>query len=185
MSLKHFKKSFDLLLNLEFNDASNALHKNPNEDGLTFMGIYEVAHPNWVGWEKVHNALDQFGDMKKASRALYNSNIVEQVEVFYKNIFWDKLRLDEVDHEIMCKEIFLFAVNAGLKVAIKTAQRVLGIYVDGIIGPQTIKALNNYDPEAFDSLYDEYELKYYDEIIARNPKFKIYAKGWRNRALSV
>ena len=183
--LKHFDKAFDILLSLEFNNPSNALHKNPNEDGLTFMGIYEAAHPNWVGWERIYNVLDQYQDMKKASVSLYNSNIIELVKVFYKDQFWDKLRLDEVEYEIVCKEMFLFAVNAGLKIAIKTAQRVLGITADGIIGPQTLKALNNFNPEDFDVMYDEYEIRYYEEIIARNPKFKIYAKGWRNRALAV
>ena len=183
--LKHFEKAFDVLLSLEFNNPSNALHKNPNEDGLTFMGIYEAAHPNWVGWERIYNVLDQYQDMKKTSVSLYNSNIIELVKVFYKDQFWDRLRLDEVEYEIVCKEMFLFAVNAGLKIAVKTAQRVLGITADGIIGPQTLKALNNFNPEDFDVMYDEYEIRYYEEIIARNPKFKIYAKGWRNRALAV
>lgn len=33
--------------------------------------------------------------------------------------------------------------------------------------------------------FDEAEMAYYDRIIAANPNLKIYARGWRNRALAM
>ena len=62
-----FTKSYEKMLNLEFSGGTNALHKNKTESGLTWMGIYEKAHPNWQGWEKIKQILNQTNDIKKAS----------------------------------------------------------------------------------------------------------------------
>ena len=36
----NYTQAFNLLMSLEFSRPENALHKNPTENGLTFMGIY-------------------------------------------------------------------------------------------------------------------------------------------------
>ena len=99
-------------MSLEFNSPKNALHKNPNEKGLTFMGIYEAAHPNWQGWWQVRAAINAYGDLKKASVALYNDDaLVELVGKFYKANYWDALCLDDVNSQLKANELFCFAVN--------------------------------------------------------------------------
>ncbi|MGP1485643.1 MAG: hypothetical protein ACTTJC_06125 [Campylobacter sp.] len=65
--MAQFDVSYNILKSLEFSGALNALHKNKTESGLTWMGIYEKAHPNWQGWSKIKSELNSQNDIKKAS----------------------------------------------------------------------------------------------------------------------
>ena len=182
----NYTQAFNLLMSLEFSRPEKALHKNPTENGLTFMGIYESAHPNWQGWEQVRAAINAYGDLKKASIALYNDDaLIEKVKIFYKKEFWDKMRLDEVDSELKACELFVFGVNVDTVPAVRVLQRLLGVVVDGIMGAQTLKALNNYDERAFDVDFDRAEITYYRNLVKAKPEYHIYKSGWENRARSV
>lgn len=176
---------FDTLMKLEFNSPKNALHWNKNEKGYTFMGIYQVAHPKWIGWNVIGVLVDKFG-REKASEILYkDEDMLKLVKDFYYKNFWRRMRLDEVEHQQVANEMFIFGVNAGCKAAVRLAQEVVGVTKDGLIGPNTIRALNKCNPEVFDVEYDKKETEYYEGLIAKNPSLKIYANGWRNRALLV
>lgn len=184
--MKNFTNAFYTLMSLEFNNPKNALHKNPTENGLTFMGIYEAAHPNWQGWGQVRAAINAYGDLEKASVALYNDDaLVEKVKIFYKKEFWDKMRLDEVDSELKACELFIFGVNVDTAPAVRVLQRLLGVVVDGIMGGQTLKALNNYNEQAFDVDFDRAEIAYYRNLVKAKPEYHIYERGWINRAEKV
>ena len=123
--MQNFTNAFYTLMSLEFNSPENALHKNPNEKGLTFMGIYEVAHPNWQGWEQVRAAINAYGDLKKASVALYNDDdLVAEVGKFYKANYWDVMRLDEINSYQKQSEMFIFGVNTGCKTLLKQPKRL-------------------------------------------------------------
>lgn len=183
--MANFNEAMDILKELEFNSPSNVLHKNQTESDITFYGIYRSAHPNWIGFLIVDQALERY-DIKTASEVLYkNDDLIRHVYVFYKTGFWDKMRLDEVNSQKIANEMFIFGVNAGTKQAVKLAQRIVAISDDGIVGKNTLKALNDYDDEKFDREYDALEIVYYKEIIAKYPKKHIFAKGWRNRAYFV
>lgn len=182
----NYTQAFNLLMSLEFSRPEKALHKNPNEKGLTFMGIYEAAHPNWQGWGQVRAAINAYGDLKKASVALYNDDaLVNLVASFYKTNYWDALNLDSVDSQIKTNELFCFAVNVGTKSAVRVLQDMLGLQCDGIMGQETLRALNNYNEQAFDVDFDRAEIAYYRNLIRKNPRLGIYERGWENRARRV
>ena len=179
-------QTFNLLMSLEFSRPENALHKNPTENGLTFMGIYEVANPSWSGWKQIKTAINAYGDLKKASVVLYNDDtLVNLVASFYKTNYWDALNLDSVDSQQKANELFCFAVNVGVKSAVRVLQNMLGLTIDGIMGANTLKALNAYDTVAFDSDFDRAEIAYYRNLIRKNPRLGVYERGWENRARSV
>lgn len=184
--MKNFTNAFYTLMSLEFNSPKDALHKNKNENGLTFMGIYEVAHPNWQGWGQVRAAISAYGDLEKASIALYNDDaLIEKVKIFYKKEFWDKMRLDEVDSELKACELFVFGVNVDTAPAVRVLQRLLGVVVDGIMGAQTLEALNNYNEQAFDVDFDRAEIAYYRNLVKARPEYHVYERGWINRARKI
>lgn len=184
--MKNFTNAFYILMSLEFNSPKNALHKNPNEKGLTFMGIYETAHPSWQGWGQVRAAINAYGDIEKASIALYNDDaLIEKVKIFYKKEFWDKMRLDEVDSELKACELFVFGVNVDTVPAVRVLQRLLGVVVDGIMGQKTLKALNDYNEQSFDVDFDRAEIAYYRNLVKAKPEYHIYEGGWINRAEKV
>jgi len=182
-----FKKSFDVLMKLEFNNASNFLHKNKTENDFTLAGIYKYAHPNWLGWFIVGNSLQKNdGNVSATSRELYrNTHVQELIATFYKENFWDRMRLDEIKSDNTAMEIFLFGVNSGCRNAIRKAQKVVGADQDGLIGRITIGLLNDFDEKEFDLKFDEVEKQFYANLIKRNPSFSIFKDGWNNRAESV
>ena len=45
--------------------------------------------------------------------------------------------------------VFDFGVNSGSSRSIRYAQEVVGVHVDGVLGPQTLEAINKYDPHDF------------------------------------
>ena len=180
------EEALEILYKLEFSSPKDVLEINKTEEGYTFMGIYKTANSGWAGWPIVQEAIDRLKDRKQASNELYgNKELRKLVAQLYKEKYWDKAKLDMVDSQHTATEIFVFGVNAGMKKAIQIAQQVVGCLQDGIVGPQTIRALNSFNDTVFNELYDELEQKYYGEIIANNPSKKIFANGWRNRAVAV
>lgn len=176
---------FKQLLGLEFNSPNNALHWNEGENGWTFMGIYEYEHPSWSGWDIVNETLTKHGRAKGSVLLYYDTNVLKLVEEFYKRQFWDKMRLDEVVNQEVANEMMVFAVNAGIMVAVKIAQKLVGATVDGVLGSRTIAALNKVDSAWFDAEYDKEEIKHYEKLVASNPTFKKYINGWKNRAIAI
>ena len=181
------EEALDIMYRLEFSNESNVLEKNATEDGWTFMGVYQGAFPNLDLWKIVRQKMQQYnGDMKLVGSMLYNNATVrEMIQAFYKKEFWDKARLDEVVSQQVANEIFVAGVNMGMKKAVMLAQKLVCVPADGVMGPKTLAAINKYDNAVFDEMYDILETDYYDIIIANNPSKRIYAKGWRNRAVAV
>lgn len=177
-------KVLEMIKAVEFsNDNSKLLHKNPTENGLTYFGIYETAHPTWKGWAIIKRYLENTPNIKECSRILANvSDLNRMVEDFYKKEFWDKMKLDLVKSEHKQLELMCFAINVNHIPAIKVLQELLSVKIDGIIGNKTIEALNAFDKALFDRLFDLEEKEYYDELVENKPRFKIYQNGWKNRA---
>ena len=181
------EKALDILYKLEFSNENDVLERNATEDGWTFMGIYQGAFPQLDLWKVIRQKMQQYnGDMKLVGSMLYNNATVrEMVEAFYKKEFWDKARLDEVVSQQIANEIFVAGVNMGMKKAVMLAQKLVCVPADGVMGPKTLTAINKYDDAMFDEMYDILETDHYEMIIADNPSKRIYAKGWRNRAMAV
>lgn len=179
-----FKGGMKILLGMEFSNASDALHQNPTENGLTYMGIYQSAHHELELWDKVNQLLEENdGDVEKVSQILYNDDeVTAYVYDFYKRKFWDSMRLDEIANDHTAYEMFIFGVNTHPITAAKVAQRIVGVVADGAIGSKSLAALNSFDPKVFDVVFDEKEEARYDKIIENNPEDKIYARGWKRRA---
>lgn len=179
-------KVFDIMLKLEFNSPANALHVNKTETGYTFMGIYQKAHPNLVMWKQIDETVKRYKKLSDASIELYSNKVLlEEVKMFYKKNFWDRMRLDEITDQHKANEMFVFGVNAGCGRSVRLAQLVVGTVADGLIGPKTIAAINSYDVDEFDREFDEEEVKYYEAIVRNNPEKRIFLNGWKNRAKAV
>ena len=171
--MANFDDAFQILMRLEFSKPENALDKNPTESGWTFMGIYQNAHPHWEGWGEVLGALARGGDIEKISRALYGrENLRAQVHRFYKEAYWDRMRLDEVASQIKANEMFVFGVNVGIKPAVRAAQTVVGVEADGVLGDQMLAAINRFDEARFDKEFDRAELEYYNRLMQKKSEAK-------------
>ena len=177
-------KSMALLKQVEHSNRNDKLlHKNEGEHGLTFFGIYECKHPNWKGWYIIKRYLANEPDIEKCSTILANvSDLTKLVYDFYRREFWNKANLDDIEDQRKADEIFIFGTNVGMKIAIKKAQELVGVVIDGDVGPKTIKAINEYEVEKFDVFYDIEEKEHYDTLCSLNKRLIVNQKGWYNRA---
>ena len=99
-----------------------------------------------------------------------------QAKAIYKKDWWDRLGADGM-HSAIVSQLWDFAINAGKSRAIKELQQAVGVPADGIIGPQTLSAVNSHDlNDVILSLTAE-RLKFYTSLST----FKTYGKGWTNR----
>lgn len=182
-----FNTAMDKLMKLEFNDGYNALHFNKGEQGYTFMGIYEFAHPDWEGWNLIYKDMMTTSNLRHASLKAYSNPILrEMVYKFYEQKFWRKMKLHLIQNTHKATEIFIFGVNVSPRVAIKKTQKLVGVKVDGFIGRNTINAINKYDSKKFNIDFDnKVEKAYYRFLAFVSKNKKRYARfypGWERRA---
>ena len=161
-----FERAFLKTLKAEGGDT---LTDAPLDRGRqTYAGISRRYHPNWAGWSAVDRR-------ETPDNAL--------VESFYHDAFWTPLRANEIAAQDVANLLYDFAVNAGIKSAVKLAQKVLGLEADGILGPQTIAAINAADAKYFAQAYTLAKITHYRDIVRYDGTQRVFLMGWLNRAL--
>jgi lysozyme family protein len=137
--------------------------------GQTYAGIARNRHPGWVGWSHIDKG-------ETPPTAL--------VREFYRSQFWNPIRGDQIVNQIVANDIFNFAVNAGVGIAVKLAQITVGVASDGVAGPVTLAALNKVDPHDFNKAYALAKIARYRDIVQRDRSQSKFLLGWINRTLS-
>lgn len=77
--------------------------------------------------------------------------------------------------------VFDFGVNSGPSRAVKYAQRVTGVTVDGILGPNTLKAINNADPHSFIENLCDARLGFLHGL----GTWPVFGSGWAARVVDL
>lgn len=162
--------------------------------GETIFGIARRSNPKWEGWK----ILDQLKLEEKSTiniERYFKANYMHLVEARYKNNYWNKIKGDKIQSQIVAEQVFDMAVNHGPKKAAKDLQFLLktdfwrDIFVDGAIGPKTLEALHQITRDNFleirlNNVLVRERCAFYWEIATKNPSQMKYIKGWHNRALS-
>ncbi|MGZ8924459.1 MAG: glycoside hydrolase family 108 protein [Nitrososphaeraceae archaeon] len=120
---------------------------------------------------------------------------MEHAMAIYRIFWWDKYKYGLINDQTICTKIFDFSVNMGAKRAHILLQQALNdafdlnLDCDGILGTATLQTINAVkDGEGEQILIDEYCNKvwgFYQSIASKNPKLKVFLKGWRNRAYGI
>ncbi len=104
----------------------------------------------------------------------------EAIEIYY-NDWWQKYRLDLLPNKVRGK-IFNVGVNTGMRQAVKFLQRAVNVNDDGIIGPVTLAAANEADPDiVLQSLRDQ-QRQFYINLANARPSSRKFLNGWLRRA---
>lgn len=101
---------------------------------------------------------------------------LEKAKNIYKRDWWDKINADQIDPAIIF-QVWDFAVNAGIGTAKRKLQKAVGVAEDGIIGKQTIQAINNTELNDVLMKFNAERLRYYTSLSTWN----LYGKGWTLR----
>jgi lysozyme family protein len=139
--------------------------------GQTYAGIARNYHPNWAGWRYID------------ANDLTNLQLSDLVGSFYKTEFWDKLSGDAITRQITAESLFDFAVNAGVKTALKLAQITLGTVPDGSLGPVTLGKLNEMEESVFVLKFALAKVARYAEICNKDREQSKFLLGWINRTI--
>lgn len=160
-----------------FDDHINALlkaeggYKLTNIKGdrgkWTYAGISKRFNPDTPLWDCLER-----GDIDEAK---------EEVHKIYKAKYWDRIRGDEIENDDVAEQMFSAAVNFGVKPASRMAQVIVGVNVDGNIGPQSVKAINRFDAELFDARYALLRIWHYWQIVKGDKTQLQFLVGWLAR----
>lgn len=137
---------------------------HPNDPGgFTNMGLTQRDYPNL--------------DLKNLTR--------EQADnIFYKD-YWKKSFAHILPFPAYIS-YFDAVVNAGVGRANKILQEALKVKSDGVIGPKTINALNNFsDPTKLALALADGKQNFYLRLTKSRPKLKSFIKGWTRRTKAL
>jgi lysozyme family protein len=128
--------------------------------------------------------LTKYGISQRSYPTLDIRNLDEaKAREIYRRDYWDKVRADEIHSQRIADAFFDFAVNAGVRRAIKIAQATVGAKQDGIIGKITLAYINAIHPRQFTAEFTLHKISYYSRIVSRRPSQKRFLLGWINRSL--
>lgn len=145
---------FDYALKLILRHEGGYVNDLKDPGGETKYGISKRAYPN--------------EDIKNLT--------IERAGQLYKRDYWDKIKGDDLP-EAIAVTVFDFAVNAGVRRAVRMMQRLLNVPSDGIIGAKTLAAAKKANQDDFVTDYASERVNYYMML----KTFKRFGGGWLRR----
>lgn len=150
----NFDQAFDILLKHE-----GGFVDHPDDPGgATRFGITEAVARE-VGYR---------GDMRGLP--------LDLAKRIYRERYWDAVRAEQLPAQVRYV-VFDAAVNSGVGQAARWLQRAVGVRDDGVIGPQTLAAVAQHNPEALTRRFLSQRLRFMSGL-ANWPAF---GRGWARR----
>lgn len=162
MSRANFAASVALVLQSE-----GGFENNPADTGgVTNHGITIKTLSAWRG--------------KSVSIADVKALTADEAALIYRAKFWNAAFADDLPTGIDYA-VFDFAVNSGPATAIRKLQSVLGVAVDGIMGPATLAAAAKAEPVGVINALTNVRMIYLQSLDGWN----VFGAGWLRRVVSV
>ncbi|WP_321810057.1 glycoside hydrolase family 108 protein [Burkholderia sp. BCC1985] len=150
--MSSFDDAFDALIGNE-----GGYSNNPKDPGGETM---------WGVTARVARAASYTGAMRDLPR--------DTAKAIAKRLYWDPLHLDQFDPRVAF-QIFDANYNGGHPVI--WMQGAAGAHVDGVLGPQTIAAVQATDPLRFVLRWNALRLIYFTSLAT----WPTFGKGWTRR----
>lgn len=180
-----FKTALKETLGIEGGISNNRLDKG----GQTYKGVAKNYWPDWEGWQ----IIDQWKYREVTPSDI--SKLDDLVFDFYKNNFWDRISLSQINNQKIANELFDTGVNAHPKKAVRFLQTALNLLnrnqalypdipVNEILGSKTLALTNNHPyPDALLKLLNGLQLAYYIAICEKDPTQEEFLRGWLKRVI--
>lgn len=144
--------------------------------GATNMGV-TIATWRQVGYDK-----DGDGDIDVEDlRTLTPADVVERV---LRPHYWNRWQADDIRDQSVAN-ICVDWVWASGRHGITGVQRILGVTVDGIVGPKTLAALNAADPHLLFLQILTARRQFIAGIVKNNPSQQRFYNGWMRRLNAI
>ena len=143
--------------------------------GATNKGV-TIATWKAQGYDKNGDGVIDVKDLKLIS-------VADAINIMRKN-YWNRWRADEIEDQNLANTLVDWTWASG-KHGIVIPQQMLGVTADGIVGPKTIKALNDVYASSFFERLRKRRLQFIDNIIKNNPSQKRFMAGWYRRINAI
>jgi len=145
-------------------------HLPDGREGCTNLGVTQTAWESYIG--------------RQVSQEEMRALTVETVKPFYKKMYWDKVCGDQLPTGVDYA-VFDFAVNAGTGQSAKFLQRAVLAEADGAIGRNTLKLVNDFEPDVLLAKFTKQKEDFYHGIVDRKPEQAKFLNGWMSRVVHV
>jgi lysozyme family protein len=120
-----------------------------------------------------------FGIDKKSHPSVDIRNLTREGAIeIYRQDYWEHPRV-ELLPELLRLSFFDTCINQGTHTAAEMLQKVVGVKQDGVIGNETLRAVEKH-PKVLSEFLGARAYRY-----ATSRNFEIYGKGWLNRLLDI
>ena len=140
--------------------------------GATNMGVTIGA------WKSCGYDKDGDGDIDVDDlRLLTREDVVNRV---LKPHYWDRWKADDIKSQSVANILVDWVWASGAH-GIKIPQRLLGVSVDGIVGPKTLAAVNARNPRELFDMIKIARFYFIEDICRKRPANNKFKRGWMNR----
>ena len=144
---------------------------DPNDSGgATMMGITMRTFMQYR--KKKGLPLPTIGDLKDISP--------DEWEDILKMFYWDKWQADQINNQSIANILVDWLWNSG-SWGIKIPQRIMGLVEDGIVGYNTLYAINTANQKGLFQDIKKSREQFFWDIVKNNPTQQKFIKGWLNR----
>jgi lysozyme family protein len=150
---------------------------------MTFDEAFELLIGHEGGY--VNNPADPGGETKYgiSKRAYPGEDIrnmtLDRAKAIYLRDYWSPAGCDGAPYAIRF-DLFDMAVNSGVKAAVRCLQTAAGSPADGILGPNTLRAVAAMDGTRLTARFNGARLQFMASLRA----WSTFGRGWANRIAS-
>lgn len=171
---------FNLALPKILDHEGKYVNDSDDPGGETYIGVARKIHSKWNGWTIIDMLKRQSGFPSNLDK---DAELQQEVVDFYRINFWDRINGDQIENQFVAESILDFSVNAGMGTSSSLAQIVVGVKCDGVIGKDSIAAINSFDVDHFLAAFTVAKIARYVNIVKKRPTSRKYFYGWVLRAL--
>ncbi len=133
-----------------------------------------------ISWNNNQEALKALGYTPQTLSSLTPSDATK----IYEGKYYTDPKINLLPNDLQ-PYVFDYGVHSGPQTAIKALQSTVGADPDGILGPQTLKAISGYvgqnGSEALKTRYLQQRSNYLQGLANKNPQDAKFLPGWLNR----
>ena len=160
------KDNFGEALSLVLHHEGGYVNHPKDPGGRTNMGITQRVYEAYLGCAVTEEGMREMP--------------LNHVSEIYRDNYWSAVKGADLPAGVEYA-LWDWAVNSGPGTVARELQKLVGVDVDGAIGPQTLAAVNSEDALELISKLTEARTRFYHRL----QNFSVFGKGWVNRTSST
>ena len=146
------------------------VHDSYDKGGATMVGITIGTYTDYC--RKRGRGTSTVSSLKKLTYG-------EWIDIF-KTMFWDRWQADKIKDQRVAEMLVDWVWTSGAY-GIKIPQKLLGIKADGLVGPNTILAVNYKDPQILFKSIKLERIAYINHLCSSSHIYRRFKTGWLRR----